>query len=393
MAENANSTFKLTNALIYDTSAHEFRQGSLTVTDGVISEVNYGASENGTGIDLGGMRLVPGMVDIHTHGRSGYDMPYVNSDELDTVRASYAKAGTTTFMATIGSCPVDDTRRLIKTLRCAKPGKGLANVGGLHFEGRYINLNRKGAHHPSLIAPPDCDEIKELLALAHAKSDGETPLVTHVTAAPELEGGMEFLRTVIENGATFAIGHSDATYDEAIAAVNAGASSFSHLFNAMRPIHHRDMGTAGAGLLSDAYAELICDGIHLSPSTVQLVHRMKRPERVVLITDSCQATGLPDGVYKKGKSEIIVKDGKVTLPDGTISGSTLSLYNGMLNYAKFCGITYEEAIPLATVNPAKLVGLDGVCGSIEAGKRADLLVCGDDMKLCRVLVNGLWIDE
>jgi len=116
MAENANSTLKLTNALIYDTSAHEFRHGSLTVSDGIISEVNYGASENGTGTDLGGMRLVPGMVDIHTHGRSGYDMPYVNSDELDTVRASYAKAGTTTFMATIGSCPVDDTRRLIDSI-------------------------------------------------------------------------------------------------------------------------------------------------------------------------------------------------------------------------------------------------------------------------------------
>ena len=238
----------------------------------------------------------------------------------------------------------------------------------------------------------DNKKVTDHHAITHAEADGETPLVTHVTAAPELEGGMDFLHTVIENGATFAIGHSDATYEEAIAAVNAGAVSFSHLFNAMRPIHHRDMGTAGAGLLSDAYAELICDGIHLSPATVQLAHRMKRPERVVLITDSCKATGLPDGVYKKGSSEILVKDGKVTLPDGTISGSTLSLFDGMRNYAKFCGVSYEEAIPLATINPAKMVGLDKVCGSIEVGKRADMLVCDAEMKLSRVCICGEWVD-
>nr|MBQ4318440.1 amidohydrolase family protein [Clostridia bacterium] len=252
-------TLKLKNAAVYNTSVHKFMRGSITVNGGIITEISYEASESGEGIDLGGMYVLPGMVDIHTHGRAGCDFPKLSPEELDTVRRSYALAGTTTFMATIGSCPLEDAYGLISLLRSTPDKAGLACIGGMHFEGRYLSPKRKGAHHPSLLAPLDAEEIKAQLDYAHSEKEGEKPLVTHVTAAPELEGGREFIEAVISTGATFSVGHSDATYEEAMNAVNWGAVGFSHFFHCMSPIHHRETGCVGAGLLSDAYTELICD--------------------------------------------------------------------------------------------------------------------------------------
>ena len=203
-------------------------------------------------------------------------------------------------------------------------------------------------------------------------------LANHVTCAPELDGGEAFVKTIVGLGATVGIGHSDSTYEEAISALGWGATSFTHTFNAMRPLHHREPGTVGAALTSDAYAEVIADGFHLNPAVVKLVYLAKAKDKMVLITDSMMATGCEDGEYQIGGLPVHVKGGKALGDDGTISGSTLNLLDGMFNMAKFCGIPIEQALPYSTINPAKMVGVDKVCGSLEIGKRADMLVLADD---------------
>lgn len=376
-----DTAFTLTNARVYNTAARAFVPGSVTVENGVV--VKVGALTAG-GYDLGGMRLMPGMVDVHTHGRVGFDFPFPRGGDYDSVLRSYAAAGTTSILATMGTYTTEQYADFVKMVKEHPQGGGRCHVDGIHFEGRWISEKRKGAHNPKLLVKPDAAEIGALLDLA----DG---MINHVTFAPELDEGCAFLRTVLEHGATAGVGHSDASFAEASDAVLHGCTSFTHLFNAMRPWHHRDPGCVGAGLLSHAYVEMICDGYHLHPDTVKLVSRGKPLQEIVLITDSGLATGLPDGTYTKGFSSIIVKDGHVTLPDGTIAGSTLSLYDGLRNFSAFTGVPMEEAIPCATLNPARMTGQDRVTGSIRPGLRADFIVADENYEKLAVCAGGVWV--
>jgi N-acetylglucosamine-6-phosphate deacetylase len=199
---------------------------------------------------------------------------------------------------------------------------------------------------------------------------------------------MDLIRYIVGMGGYVSIGHSDSVFETAQEAVNCGANSFTHLFNAMRGIHHREPGTVGAGLLSRAYGELICDGIHLHPEIVKLVCIMKGIDRVIAITDSMQATGLHDGDYLFAGSRVLVRDGAARQPDGKLAGSTLLLRNCVTNLARFVNIPFERAILTATINPAKAVGLYGVTGSIESGKRADLVVVDDQMNIRYTFCRG-----
>ena len=257
-----------------------------------------------------------------------------------------------------------------------------AHIAGVHLEGRYLNPAKRGAHAPELLAPLDADELEGFLRAM--------PGVRHVTAALELDADGSFLRRALSCGATVGLGHSMATYEQAMRAFADGATAVTHLYNALPPLHHRAGGAVCAALLSpDISCELICDGFHIAPEMVRLAATLKR-ERLVLITDSMEATGCPDGEYRIAGMPVTVKDGKARTHDGAIAGSTLSLLDGVRNYAAFAGVSFGTAVYAATMAPAIEVGLAHEIGSLEPGKRADLLILNADGTPAQVMCGGVF---
>jgi len=248
---------------------------------------------------------------------------------------------------------------------------GTASFIGLHLEGRYLSPKHRGAHAASLLAIPakkEFDEIRLLFPLA--------PF--HLSLAPELSGAMDFITYAVSQGATVAAVHTDADYECILKALECGVSAFSHTFNAMRPIHHREPGVAVAALLSDnAWSEFIADGEHLHPAMLNLAYRTKPSDKLVLVTDSMEATGMPDGRYAIAGLPVTVKDGRAVTEEGKLAGSTLTLFSAVTNMMRFCHLTLETVLPFATINPARMIGADSLCGSIEPGKRCDFLLIRD----------------
>ena len=382
-------TLKITNANIYDAKEKKFFKGALVAEDGMITKL-CDAIDDADAIDLGGQYLIPGLVDVHTHGRAGYDFDSATVEQFHEMQRAYAKAGTTSVMATIASAPMPQIEQYIANCKEASenpPQDCAAAIAGIHFEGRYLNPSKRGAHNAELLAPLDEKELEGLL-------NQMKPLPVHLSAAVEMENGEAFTRKAVEMGATVGLGHTEATMQQAAEALKWGVTSFTHTFNAMSAIHHRNPGTMLASLiLDDAWSEVICDGFHVCPEMVLLLHREKPDGKLVLISDSMAATGCPDGDdYSIAGMRVSVKDGKAYTSDGAIAGSTLNLFDGMKNYAKFTGISIEEAIPHGSLYPAQMVGIDDKCGSIETGKRADLLVVNsinpEQMELVDVFANG-----
>ncbi len=361
------------NGFVYDSEQMEFQKNDIVVKDGMIDYVGYCEMTDGMNvIDCSGKYIMPGLVDVHTHGRSGYDFNTATDENIKHMRKEYAKMGTTTIMATLASATMDslfESADAINENRTAEPG--MATVAGIHLEGRYLNKIRRGAHNEDLLALPN---IRELASLMERMS----PLPIHISAAYELDGGEMFLRVARSLGATCGLGHSDATYEQSVKLVENGVTSFTHTYNAMRPLHHREPGNAAAALLCDnAYAEFICDGEHINPAMIALASRTKPKDKLVLITDSMEATGCPDGEYSIAGLPVFVKNGRAENSEGALAGSTLDLFRGVCNYMKFADKTLEEAIICATTNPAAMVGIDNVCGQIKSGLRADFIMTDD----------------
>ncbi len=321
-------------------------------------------------VDCTGKYLIPGLVDVHTHGRAGFDFNTATSEDIKKMRDSYAKVGTTSVMATLASAPIESLYDSCDAICSnAETTPGTSNIIGVHLEGRYLNVTRRGAHATELLAAPDADEVSSIIDRVH-------PNKTHVSAALELADD-GFYNTVLSRGATLGIAHSDATYDEATAALEKGAISFTHTFNAMRPLHHREPGNIAASLLSDAYSEIICDGEHVHPAMISMLARLKPSDKLVLITDSMEGAGCPDGEYAIAGQKVFVKDGKAINVDGALAGSTLDMFTALKNYMRFTGTPLETALVAATLNPAKMVGVDNVCGQLKEGLRADILLIND----------------
>lgn len=382
-------TLKLKNAKIFDSESKSFKDGALVAQDGIIVKICENI-DDADAIDMGGKYILPGMVDVHSHGRAGYDFDSASVEQFHEMQRAYAKAGTTTVMATIASAPIPQIEAYIEnckeTYNNPMDSFGAA-IGGIHFEGRYLNPGKRGAHNAELLAPLDANELEGFLNLAK-------PLPVHLSAAVELPGGEEFTKKAVSMGATVGLGHTEANVEDARKALEWGVTSFTHTFNAMSPIHHRTPGTMLASLiLDDAWSEVIVDGFHVCGDMVDLLHREKPDGKLVLISDSMAATGCPDGDdYSIAGMPVTVKDGKAYTSDGAIAGSTLNLFDGMKNYAKFTGCAIENAINCGSLYPAQMVGIDDKCGSIAVGKRADLLVVADldpdKMELVNVYTNG-----
>lgn len=366
---------KFINALIFDTDSRRFKPGELSVVNGKIT-----GEADGDTVDLGRKRIIPGMIDIHTHGHGGFESTEVDAAGMTSLAKSYASVGTTSFMATMMSVPLEQLEHCIDAAIAAKD-KGGANILGVYLEGRYISTAKKGAHDTRFIAPPDPDELEALIT--RAKPLGKF----YTICAPDVPGTEALVRRARKLGATVAIGHSNATYEECIECIGWGASSFTHLYNGMSGMNHRAPGCVGAALAGDTYAELICDGVHVAPAAVKVAYRAKR-DKLILITDSAPAAGLPEGNYRMGGADVVVRDGAVYLTDGTLTGGSISLFEAVKNLTEFAGITLEEAIPTATENPARLLGVYDRFGSLNIGKSADFIVLDDNDKIADVYVRG-----
>ena len=315
-------------------------------------------------IDAGGAHLFPGLIDIHTHGMMGIDT--MDGEGLAALRAAYFAAGTTTVYPTTVTAAAADIRRVLSG--DISPKEGCANVVGFHVEGPYVNPLAAGAQDPAYIKDPDAGEFATF------------PNAAIVTIAPELPGALEFIKST---GACVAIGHTKADYETARAAFRAGARQLTHTCNAMPPLLHRAPGPIGAAIAEDGYAQVISDGLHLHESMVLALYRMFGARRMILISDSMRATGMPDGQYMLGGLEITVQDGVARTADGALAGSTTTLL-GCVQKAISFGIPPKDAFAMASRTPAEMLGL--LKGVIAPGYDAEFVLVDDAYNLIETFI-------
>lgn len=353
-----------------------FTACSVSFDEGVITDI--GAPGAPCDIDAQGNFLTPGFIDIHTHGAMGADASDGDPAGLLVMGRHHARHGVTSFLPTTMTLPEPELTRAMQTVRdYVRPADG-AKIAGVHLEGPFLSYQKRGAQNPDNLQKPDF----EMLCRLNEASGGNVRLVT---VAPEQPGGIDFIRQAAQL-CTVAIGHTTADYETAMAAYRAGASGTTHLFNAMPPLNHRQPGVIGAALASGAYVELICDGVHVHESVIYAVHRMFG-SKLVIVSDSLRSAGMPDGQYQLGGQPIVVKDGKATLLDGTIAGSSSNLLEEV-KIAVAGGVPLEAALTAVTAAPAKAVRLDGKTGSIAVGKSADLLLLDPELNLCFSFIDG-----
>lgn len=358
--------------MVFNSHTEKFERANVICRDGYIAEISLDVPSGYERVDVTDKYLIPGLIDVHTHGIAGGDFNYASENKIWKMCHAYAKNGTTSIMATLASQSMTKLFNSIYAINQNRQNDNFdkANIMGIHMEGRYLNPKMRGAHSAELLAPPNMNELTSLFNIM-------IPTPMHFSLAPELEGAEEFIKKACEMGATVGIAHTSATYEEAETAMEWGATAFTHTFNAMTPIHHRMPGAATCSLnAKNAYTEIICDGIHMHPAMVQLAYNAKDKDKLVLITDSMSATAMEDGEYTIAGSDVIVKDGRAVNKEGVLAGSTLTLFKAVCNIMKFCNISLEEALKFATVNPAKMVRADFV-GSLEKNYRADLIVLSD----------------
>ena len=332
-------------------------------------------------LDAEGCYVVPGLVDIHIHGAMGADFSDGTADAVETISRYLLTQGVTSFLGTSMALP---EARLAAIYAAARPligqtVSGCAALRGINMEGPFFNPEKRGAQNPRYIIPPDFGMFSRL----NEASGGN---IRTVAIAPEREGGLEFTRRA-SKVCSVSLGHSCADYETAREALSCGASHITHLFNGMPPFHHRDPGIVGAAADSGAYAELICDGLHLHPAMVRSVFRLFGDDRVCLISDSMRACGMPDGRYDLGGQAVTVAGGAATIAGGSLAGSVTVLTDCLRRAVQF-GIPLESALKASTVNPAKSVGLDAAVGSLTPGKRADIVIFNRDLSIRRILFSG-----
>ncbi|WP_107048664.1 N-acetylglucosamine-6-phosphate deacetylase [Streptomyces sp. NRRL S-87] len=341
------------------------------------------APEDAPVVDLSGHWVVPGFVDMHNHGGGGASFTSGTPEEVLRGVRTHREHGTTTLVASTVTGDLDElARRAALLAELVQQG----DLAGVHFEGPFISPCRKGAHKEDLLRDPDPAEVRKLIDAAHGTA-------RMVTLATELPGGLDSVRLLAEHGVIAAIGHTDASYEQTVEAIDAGATVATHLFNAMPTLNHRTPGPIAA-LLEDERitVELINDGTHLHPATVELAFHHKGPERVALITDAMDAAGFGDGTYHLGPLEVEVKEGVARLVEGgSIAGSTLTLDTAFRRSVTIDRLPVESVVQAISANPARLLGLYDRVGSLEPGKYADLVVLDAEFGLKGVMRRGEWV--
>ena len=374
------------------TPVEEITDPLLVIEDGHIAEISsrdsHPSPANATIVDFGDAALAPGFLDIHIHGGAGLDVMRASAAELPRLGRFLVSHGVTGYFATTVAAPLDATCSALERLADAIEEKTNINGAppearplGIHLEGPFLSHKRRGVHPPEYLVEPTVPIFEKLWQAARGH-------VRMITIAPEIPGAMEVIAEAARRKICVSIGHSDAELPVARAAVQAGARHATHTFNAMRPLDHRNPGILGEVLSDDTMtADIIVDGIHVSPEVVKLFLQAKGPERAVLITDAISATGMPDGRYQLGPIEVDVKDGKATAGD-SLAGSVLTMDRAVRNVTRFSNWTLAEAVRAATLNPAQAVGLSAKYGKLAAGADANFVVLSSAGEVLKTIVGG-----
>ncbi|MEV5006503.1 N-acetylglucosamine-6-phosphate deacetylase [Streptomyces sp. NPDC056159] len=356
--------------------------GGRVIVDG--TRIADTAREDAEILDVRGHWLVPGFVDIHNHGGGGASFSGTADDVLTAVR-THREHGTTTLVA---STVTDDMGLLVKQAGLLSELAEQGEIAGVHFEGPFISPCRKGAHSEELLREPDPAEVRKLIDAARGRA-------RMMTLATELPGGIDSVRLLAEHGVIAAIGHTDATYEQTVEAIDAGATVATHLFNAMPPLGHRAPGPIVA-LLEDERitVELINDGVHLHPAALEMAFHHAGAGRVAFITDAMDAAGIGDGRYLLGPLQVEVDGGVARLVEGgSIAGSTLTLDRAFRRAVTIDRLPVTDVVAALSANPARLLGMDDRVGSLEPGKDADLVLLDEDFALKGVMRRGAWVVE
>ena len=332
--------------------------------------------------DLGESTLTPGFLDIHMHGASGHDVMEAEPSALDTVSAYLARAGVTRYLATTVTASLDTTFRAVEGIAGymrKEPLPSAAAVAGIHIEGPFVSHAKRGMHPAEHIVAPSAHLLDRLW-------DASLGTIRLMTIAPELPGALETIARAKELGIRTSIGHSNATRAEALAALAAGAASATHTFNAMRALDHREPGILGVVLdRDDLFADIICDGLHVSPEAVRLWFKTKGEKLGILITDSLEATGMPDGTYKLGETRIHLRDHTCTTDSGVLAGSVITLDRAVANLQRFTGADIGTAARMASVNPARMLGLPD---PLKVGQPANFNIFDQQGRRSGAIVRG-----
>lgn len=362
---------------------HEFQRKTVAMEGGRLRVLPPDAPVSGQIYDAAGKKILPGFIDIHTHGAVGVDVNGATAADLEKIGTFFAGNGTTAWLASVLTDTEEQTRWCIDRYKeWRTEARTGAELLGIHLEGPFLAPAYKGAMPEHLLRHGDAG----LLRSYQEQAEGG---IRYLTVSPEVEGTVDMIPAARELGIVTAIGHSGADYDTAMSAIAAGAQAATHTFNAMLLLHQHRPAILGAVLESDVYCEAICDGRHLHPGIVRLLLKVKGLDRVVAITDSIMAAGLPDGKYHLGVNEVVVEDGDAKLAsDGTRAGSTLTQDAALKNLLAWTGRPLEDILPLLTENPARLAGVFQRKGSIADGKDADLVVLDGDCRVEAVFLKG-----
>ena len=370
------------------TPTETFPQGTVIVGDDgkieFVGPLDLAPKVTGNRLNLENYSILPGLIDIHVHGGNGITFGEGN---LAAGLAEYSnwvvRFGVTGFLTTITASTQEDLVEKIKAM-IVEFKKGLPGASGLgiHLEGPFMNVEKKGAQNPAWIRNPNLDEAEMYLQAGGG-------WIKQITIAPELPGAKEVANLFYNTGVSVAIGHSAADYETAKIALESYWNHVTHTFNAQTGLHHREPGVVGAVMGSDEItAELIADLIHVHPGAMNALVRCLGADRIVLVTDAMEAAGLPDGVYHLLGVKVYVSDGKATQEDGTIAGSTVLLNQCVRNMNQTVDVPLLDAVKMATINPARVIGEGDQRGSIEVGKVADLIVVDEDLNVHLTMVNG-----
>jgi N-acetylglucosamine-6-phosphate deacetylase len=335
-------------------------------------------------VDGGGGWVLPGFIDVHVHGGAGHDFMYAEEDGLLAITRFHVEHGTTGMLATSLTAARDELSAVLERVsRFMSGSMPYAQVLGVHFEGPFISMKWKGAQNPAYILPPQADWLEDWVR----RYPGVIKLQT---LAPESEGALNYIERLASHGIVPSCGHTDATYDQILAAAGRGLRHAVHTFNAMSPYHHRTPGTVGAVLTEERImAEVIADGHHVHPAGIKLLKSAKGTDHVILVTDAMAAAGMPDGEYDLGGLPVVMSAGVARLKEGnSLAGSTLTMIDALRFVVREIGVSVADASRMASGNPARQLGLDGVTGSLAVGKRADALLLDDSLALRRVWIGG-----